>query len=169
VLASRLGWSCLLLLSPFYQVITIPKTRQKTPRCVRKRRDKKYRKDKSPTMFSLAEGCGCVSFRGGRRTRSLGDDSSSCRSSEIEQEVPKKLGKRILKGECTMKALAPFLKFWKRDEVSMTKAERRYRNTWHPKQATYPVSKERASFHQALARVLIQLPRKNMTQQDIFG
>lgn len=75
-------------------------------------------------MFSLAEGCGCVSFRGGRRTRSLGDDSSSCRSSEIEQEVPKKLGRRVLNGECTMKALAPFLKFWRRDDVSMTKAER---------------------------------------------
>ncbi|KPI91275.1 Serine/threonine-protein phosphatase rdgC [Papilio xuthus] len=75
-------------------------------------------------MFSLSEGCGCVSFRGGRRTRSMGDDSSSCRSSEIEQEVPKKLGKRVLNGECTMKALAPFLKFWKKDDVSMTKAER---------------------------------------------
>lgn len=75
-------------------------------------------------MFSLAEGCGCVSFRGGRRTRSMGDDSSSCRSSEIEQEVPKKISKRLLNGECTMKAFAPFLKFWKRDDVSMTKAER---------------------------------------------
>ncbi|CAH0397433.1 unnamed protein product [Chilo suppressalis] len=95
------------------------------PRCTRKRRDKKYRKDKSPTMFSLAEGCGCVSFRGGRRARSLGDDSSSCRSSEIEQEVPKKLGRKVLNGECTIKALAPFLKFWRRDDVSMTKAERR--------------------------------------------
>ncbi|RVE50532.1 hypothetical protein evm_004861 [Chilo suppressalis] len=75
-------------------------------------------------MFSLAEGCGCVSFRGGRRARSLGDDSSSCRSSEIEQEVPKKLGRKVLNGECTIKALAPFLKFWRRDDVSMTKAER---------------------------------------------
>ncbi|XP_026326503.1 serine/threonine-protein phosphatase rdgC isoform X2 [Hyposmocoma kahamanoa] len=75
-------------------------------------------------MFSLAEGCGCVNFRSGRRARSLGDDSSSCRSSEIEQEVPKKLGKRVLNGECTMKALAPFFKFWRRDDVSMTKAER---------------------------------------------
>lgn len=78
-------------------------------------------------MFSLAEGCGCVSFRSGgrgRRARSLGDDSSSCRSSEIEQEVPKKLGRRVLNGEFTMKALAPFLKFWRRDDVSMTKAER---------------------------------------------
>lgn len=75
-------------------------------------------------MFSLAGGCGCVSFRGERRARSLGDDSSSCRSSEIEQEVPKKIGKRVLNSECTMKALAPFLKFWKRDDVSMTKAER---------------------------------------------
>lgn len=102
----------------------IPKSRQKAPRCNRKRRDKKYKKDKSSTMFSLAEGCGCVSFRGGRRNRSLGDDSSSCRSSEIEQEVPKKLGRRVLNGECTMKALVPFLKFWKRDDVSMTKAER---------------------------------------------
>ncbi|XP_072941598.1 serine/threonine-protein phosphatase rdgC [Epargyreus clarus] len=74
-------------------------------------------------MFSLAEGCGCYSFRG-RRTRSLGDDSSSCRSSELEQEVPKKLGKKVLNSECTMKALAPFLKFWKKDDVSMTKAER---------------------------------------------
>ncbi|XP_061378763.1 serine/threonine-protein phosphatase rdgC [Danaus plexippus] len=75
-------------------------------------------------MFSFTEGCGCVSFRGGRRARSLGDDSSSCRSSEIEQEVPKKIGKRILNGDCTMKALAPFWKFWKKDEASMTKAER---------------------------------------------
>lgn len=75
-------------------------------------------------MFSLAEGCGCVSFRGGRRTRSQGDDSSSCRSSEIEQEVPQRSGKRLLNGECTMKALVPFLKFWRRDDVSMTKAER---------------------------------------------
>nr|QDR51029.1 retinal degeneration C [Manduca sexta] len=75
-------------------------------------------------MFSLAEGCGCVSFRGGRRPRSQADDSSSCRSSELEQEVPKRLGKRVLNGECTMKALAPFLKFWRRDDVSMTKAER---------------------------------------------
>ncbi|XP_050671394.1 serine/threonine-protein phosphatase rdgC [Leptidea sinapis] len=75
-------------------------------------------------MFSLTEGCGCVSFGSGRRARSMGDDSSSCRSSEIEQEIPKKLGKRVLSGECTMKALAPFLKFWKRDDVSMTKAER---------------------------------------------
>ncbi|XP_041972706.1 serine/threonine-protein phosphatase rdgC [Aricia agestis] len=75
-------------------------------------------------MFSLAEGCGCVSFRGSRRTKSLGDDSSSCRSSEIEQEVPKKLSKRVLNGECGMKAFAPFLRFWKRDDVSMTKAER---------------------------------------------
>lgn len=75
-------------------------------------------------MFSLAEGCGCVSFRGGRRPRSQGDDSSSCRSSEIEQEVPKRLGRRMLNGECTIKALAPFLRFWRRDDVSMTKAER---------------------------------------------
>ncbi|KAG7305375.1 hypothetical protein JYU34_009441 [Plutella xylostella] len=75
-------------------------------------------------MFSLSEGCGCVSFRGGRRARSIGDDSSSCRSSEIEQEVPKKLGKKVLNGECTMKAFAPFLRFWRRDDVSMTKAER---------------------------------------------
>lgn len=104
--------------------VNIPKSHQKKPRCTRKRRDKKYKKDKSPTMFSLAEGCGCVNFRSGRRARSLGDDSSSCRSSEIEQEVPKKLGKRVLNGECTMKALAPFFKFWRRDDVSMTKAER---------------------------------------------
>ncbi|CAG9090658.1 unnamed protein product [Plutella xylostella] len=76
-------------------------------------------------MFSLSEGCGCVSFRGGRRARSIGDDSSSCRSSEIEQEVPKKLGKKVLNGECTMKAFAPFLRFWRRDDVSMTKAERK--------------------------------------------
>ncbi|KAJ2950669.1 hypothetical protein O0L34_g8929 [Tuta absoluta] len=75
-------------------------------------------------MFSLAEGCGCVSFRSGRRARSHGDDSSSCRSSEIEQEVPKKLGKRVLNGECTMKALAPFFKLFRRDDASMTKAER---------------------------------------------
>ncbi|XP_063380097.1 serine/threonine-protein phosphatase rdgC isoform X1 [Cydia fagiglandana] len=75
-------------------------------------------------MFSLSEGCGCVSFRGGRRNRSLGDDSSSCRSSEIEQEVPKKLGRRLLDGQCNVRALVPFLKFWKRDDVSMTKAER---------------------------------------------
>ncbi|CAF4937118.1 unnamed protein product [Pieris macdunnoughi] len=74
-------------------------------------------------MFSLTKGCGCVNF-GGRRTRSMGDDSSSCRSSEIEQESPKKLTRRVLNGDCTMKALAPFLRFWKRDEVSMTKAER---------------------------------------------
>lgn len=104
--------------------VNIPKSQQKKPRCTRKRRDKKYKKDKSPTMFSLAEGCGCVNFRSGRRARSLGDDSSSCRSSEIEQEVPKKLGKRVLNGECTIKALAPFFKFWRRDDVSMTKAER---------------------------------------------
>lgn len=75
-------------------------------------------------MFSLAEGCGCVNFRSGRRPRSKGDDSSSCRSSEIEQEVPKRLGKGVLSGECTIKVLAPFLRFWRRDDVSMTKAER---------------------------------------------
>lgn len=104
---------------------TIPKNHQKKPRCIRKQRDKsKYNKDKSFTMFSLAEGCGCVSFRGGRRARSQADDSSSCRSSEIEQEVPKRLGRRMLNGECTMKALAPLLRFWRKDEVSMTKAER---------------------------------------------
>ncbi|KAI5645330.1 hypothetical protein NE865_02417 [Phthorimaea operculella] len=80
-------------------------------------------------MFSLAEGCGCVSFRSGRRARSLGDDSSSCRSSEIEQEVPKKLGKRVLNGECTMKALAPFFKLFRRDDASMTKAERKARSS----------------------------------------
>ncbi|GBP41657.1 hypothetical protein EVAR_31974_1 [Eumeta japonica] len=75
-------------------------------------------------MFSFGEGCGCVSFRGGRRARSLGDDSSSCRSSEIEQEVPKRLTKKVLNGECNIKTLVPFLKFWRRDDVSMTKAER---------------------------------------------
>ncbi|KOB65911.1 Serine/threonine-protein phosphatase [Operophtera brumata] len=105
-------------------IVTIPKSRHQAPRCARKRRDKKYRKDRSPTMFSLSEGCGCVSFRGGRRARSQGDDSSSCRSSEIEQEVPKTFSRRLLNGKCTMKSLAPLLKFWKRDDVSMTKAER---------------------------------------------
>lgn len=75
-------------------------------------------------MFSLSEGCGCVSFRGGRRPRAQADDSSSCRSSEIEQEVPKRLGRKVLNGEWTIKALAPLLRFWRRDDVSMTKAER---------------------------------------------
>ncbi|XP_077292785.1 retinal degeneration C [Arctopsyche grandis] len=72
-------------------------------------------------------GCGCVTLRGARRSLSLGEDSSSCRSSELEQGGRGGVVRGVTGGGGLLALLSPrnLFRYWRKgDELSMTKVER---------------------------------------------
>lgn len=73
-----------------------------------------------------------MSLGGARRSLSLGEDSSSCRSSELEQGEPKPRAAPFLARKAAAEGGGLFgifsprnlLKYWRKDDISMTKVER---------------------------------------------